>query len=472
MLKRGLPAWMRASEIVDLLRLSGPIAVSRASIMCMALTDAIVLGQYAPGELTFVLNSWLPMGVALGFGMGILLGVQVLTSELMGVGKEQESGRIFRRAFWWSLALGIVLTVLVYFSAQPLFRLMFIDLSPNDQISQTLTAEEIAASTASVTQILALGLVGFMASTVFGYYLEALRRPLIVSVTMYLGVAVNAIIDLALVAGWWGMPQLGAEGVAWATTGSRWAIVFAMLVAVVWLTPAFKRSEPGPANEPRRQLNVGVGTAISNVAEWGGFNLTYMIATWVSMAANTAYGYSVQIMGLAFMAFLGIGTATSVRVAEAFGRGDTEQVRNASRLGIAATLVTGLAIAIIVILFNDTLAGLLVDRENAVIDGVALAPLIASLLITAAAAIMFDGLQAVASMAQRAQEIVWVPSLIHIGSFFVIMLPAGYYLGITLERGAQGMIEAAFLGVFIAGVLQVISLELKMARPENEARHP
>lgn len=464
MFRRGLPAWMRASEIIDLLRLSGPIAISRASIMCMALTDAIVLGQYAPGELTFVLNSWLPMGVALGFGMGILLGVQVLTSELMGTGKEAQSGRIFRRGLLWSMLLGVVLTALVYFTAEPLFRLMFIDLSPNDQISQTLTSEEIAAATASVTKILSLGLLGFMVSTVFGYYLEALRRPLIVSITMYLGVAVNVLIDLALVAGWWGMPQLGAEGVAWATTGSRWAIVFAMLIAVIWLTPAFKTSEEAPENEPKRQLSVGVGTAISNVAEWGGFNLTYMIATWVSMAANIAYGYSVQIMGLAFMAFLGIGTATSVRVAEAYGAGDQQQVKDASRLGIAATIASGLVIGIIVICFNDNLSRLLVDAEKAIIDGTAIAPLIATLLITAAFAILFDGLQAVASMAQRAQEIVWVPSIIHIGSFFVIMLPAGYYLGITLERGAQGMIEGAFLGVFIAGVLQLISLEMKMAR--------
>ena len=464
MFKRGLPAWMRASEIVDLLRLSGPIAVSRASVMMMALTDAIMLGQFAHGELTFVLNSWLPMGVALGFSLGILLGVQVLTSELMGVGKEGQSGRIFRRALGWSIWLGITVTALCYFTAEPLFRFMFVDLSPNDEISKTLTPAEIAAATASVTQILSLGLAGFTISTVFGYYLEALRRPLIVTVVMWGGVLVNLVIDLALVAGWWGMPQMGAEGVAWATTGSRWAIVFALLIAVILFTPAFKPSEPSPEGEAKRQLSVGVGTAISNVAEWGGFNLTYMIATWISLAVNTAYGYSVQIMGLAFMAFLGIGTATSVRVAEAYGAGNHQQVRDASRLGVAATVLTGVVIGIAVICFNDNISRLLVDAEKAIIDDVAIAPLIAMLLITAAVAILFDGLQAVASMAQRAQEIVWVPSIIHIGSFFVIMLPAGYYLGITLERGAQGMIEAAFLGVFVAGVLQVISLEMKMAR--------
>src|SRR5690606_34703695 len=76
-----LPAWARAKDILDLIRLSVPIAVSRMAMMLMGLTDAIVLGQYAPGELAFVLSAWLPIGVSLGFGIGILLGVQVLTSE-------------------------------------------------------------------------------------------------------------------------------------------------------------------------------------------------------------------------------------------------------------------------------------------------------------------------------------------------------------------------------------------------------
>ncbi|MEO0754498.1 MAG: multidrug transporter, partial [Pseudomonadota bacterium] len=77
MARRGLPAWLRASDILDLLRLSVPIAVTRMSMMLMSVTDAIVLGQYAPGELPFVLNSWLPIGVGLGAGLGLLLGVQV-----------------------------------------------------------------------------------------------------------------------------------------------------------------------------------------------------------------------------------------------------------------------------------------------------------------------------------------------------------------------------------------------------------
>ena len=54
----GWPAWARPADITDLLRLSIPIAFTRMSQMLMAVTDAIVLGQYAPGQLPYILNSW------------------------------------------------------------------------------------------------------------------------------------------------------------------------------------------------------------------------------------------------------------------------------------------------------------------------------------------------------------------------------------------------------------------------------
>jgi len=168
MTQRAWPAWARASEIIDLLRLSGPIAISRAAMMLMGITDAIVLGQMAPGELPFVLNSWLPIGVSLGLGTGILIGVQVLTSELMGVNREQESGRIFRRGLVFAGGLGLLMTALIYPLAGPMFRSFGF-------------APEVAEATAACTRIMSLGLFGFMVTTVCSMYLEALRRPLFVT---------------------------------------------------------------------------------------------------------------------------------------------------------------------------------------------------------------------------------------------------------------------------------------------------
>ncbi len=468
MTKSRLPAWARPADIADLMRLSVPIAISRMAMMLMGLTDAIVLGQYAPGELAYVLNAWLPMGISLGLGLGILLGVQVLTSELLGVGDEANSGRIFRRGVLWAVILAGALTLVLVPTADSFFRWVFVTIAP---VSETAgidaPPEVVAAETASVTRILAFGLMGHMLSQACSYYLEALRRPLLVTIVMYAGVVFNLFLNLAFVGGWWGMPQMGAEGVAWATTITRWLIVIAMLIFVARLTPGFRRSSTAPAGEARRQLAVGTGTAISNVAEWGGFNITFVIATWISIAANSVYGYTVQVMGLCFMFYLGIASATSVRVAEGMGRGDGQAVKNAGRLGVVATIVMGLILCVVLVVFRDFISILLV-REDAVISGVALAPAIAALLWLAALATIFDGLQATASFALRAQGMVWLPTAIHVGSFFLVMIPVCYWLGITQGRGAQGVLEGALIGVLVAGSLQVALLEWKAARPIKE----
>lgn len=460
-----LPVWARPSDILDLVRLAMPIAVSRMSMMLMSLTDAIILGLNAPAELPYILNSWLPMGICLGLGMGLLLGVQILTSELMGVGDGEQSGRVFRRGFVLALGLGLVLAVATYLSVGPFFHSVFVDWAPSE-ISANVPAEVVAAETAEASRILSFAMPGFMVSALCAYYLEALRRPLVVTVISYLGVGANIVIDLALVAGWWGFEPMGADGVAWATTGTRTLVALGLLGAVVMLTPALKRIGTGTEDEPRRQINVGLGTAISNVAEWGGFNTTHVIATWISLVASAVYGYTMQVMGICFMMFLGIGTATSVRVAEAFGRDDHQQVKNAARLGVVATILVGTILGLFTIAFNDTLSGLMVQKDEAEIDGVLLAPVIAAMMIYAAIATTFDGLQATASMALRAQNVIWLPMALHIGSFFVMMIPLCYWLGIARGGGINGMMLGVIITLVVAALVQTALLEWKSARPK------
>ena len=51
---------------------------------------------------------------------------------------------------------------------------------------------------------------------------------------------------------------------------------------------------------------------------------------------------------MCFMFYLGIATATSVRVAEAIGRGNQEEVKNAG-LGVAATMVMGVILGVLLV---------------------------------------------------------------------------------------------------------------------------
>ena len=112
-------------------------------------------------------------------------------------------------------------------------------------------------------------------------------------------------------------------------------------------------------------------------------------------------------------------------------------MKNAGRLGVAATMVMGVILGVLLVSLAGPISRLLV-REDAIIGGIAIAPAIAALLWLAAAATVFDGLQATASFALRAQGMVWLPSAIHLSSFFVVMIPVCYWLAIPLGRGAAG----------------------------------
>jgi MATE family multidrug resistance protein len=451
-MKRGrTSSGVSAGEIADLFRLAAPVALSRASVMLMSLTDAIVLARYAPDELPYVLNGFLPLSVAMGFGIGLMLGVQVLTAELGGAGQSGESGRIFRRGVLLALLYGVAGAWLCHVIAEPLLGLIGFD-------------PALTRATAACTTILALGLPGHMLSIAASFYLEALRRPNIVTFISLGGVLINLIFDLLLV------PTLGAEGVAWATTGSRWLMTIALIAAVIAFTPALRPSPPPPPGEALRQSRVGLGTGLANVAEWGSFNLTFAIATLVSLDAGTVYGLSVQLLGAVFMVYLGLGSATSVRVAEAVGRSDARGVIAASRLGVGATLVLAVVMGALLIMLRDPVAAIWLNAEVSE-DGARLAPQLAAMLAALALITLFDGLQAVASMALRAQGVVWIPTVIHGVAYVVLMAPLAWFLALPAGGGVWGVFAGVTAATVLAGVCQIAVLEVRLRRSRLSSAH-
>ena len=447
-----LPRYLNRRDVGDLARLAAPVALSRTSFMLMGLTDAVVLARHAPAELPHVLNAFLPVGVAMGFGLGLMTGVQVLTAELCGAGRELETGRIVRRGVAVALAYGLVSAAVCILVAVPLLRWLGFDAS-------------FTAATARCTRILAYGLPAHMLFNAAASYLEAMRRPMVVTAIGIVAVAANLVLDVALV------PAHGAAGVAWATTLSRCGMALAALVVVARSTPALVwGGNPGPG-EFGRQNGVGLGAGLANVAEWGSFNLTHVIATLSSIDAGALWGLTVQMMGSVFMIYVGLGSATSVRVAERFGRGDREGVADASRLGIVAALVVGTALGMAVWGASGQLAavGLAAEGDGA---GARLAPLLARLLAAAAAVTLFDGLQGVASMALRAREVVWPPTAIHVGSYALLMVPLCWWLalgsGPGRGHGVWGVLVGVAVASVLAGVLQAGLLEWHARRGPAE----
>jgi MATE family multidrug resistance protein len=392
-----------------------------------------------------VLNGWLPNGVFMGFGMGLMLGVSVMTAELSGSGKGGDTGRILRRGLWVGVVYSIVATLAIFAMARPLLDLLGF-------------GPELAVPIADVTCILAIGTLGHMLGIAASFYLEALRKPNLVTAVSMAAVVLNLFLDLILV------PLYGAIGVAWATTGSRFFMMAAFLVVIWFVSPGFRKSAPAPKEEFARQNKVGIGTGIANVAEWGSFNLTFVIATLVSIDSGTIYGLTIQMMGVIFMIYMGMGTATSVRVAERYGRRDAQGVREASRLGVAASVLLGLALALLLILLRDWIAVESLNGSDAASDGARLVSTLSLMLAFAAFVTIFDGLQAVGAMALRAQGVVWTPTAIHVGSYIFLMLPLCWWLALPEGHGVWGVFVGIAIASVAAGLGQILALEWKAAR--------
>ena len=444
--RREWPAWAKLSDILDLLRLSAPIAVSRAAFLMMLLTDTIILGRNAAEEVPFVMIAWFPISITVGVSMGLLLGVSVLTAELAGKGKAARSGRVFRRGLFIASACGLVGALTIFFVADPLFILLGFEGAFHEGVRD-------------VARILAFAMLANILNAAITFYLEALRRPLLVSVTMYVGVGINLVFDLLFVSGMWGMPAMGARGVAIATTGTNICLFLVFIAMAFFLTPAFRSSGQSPDGEARRQVKVGLGMAVSNAAEFGSFNYTHVMAGWIAISAATVYGMVFQVIAAAFMLFLGLGTATNVRVAERFGRGDVPGVVNASRLGVVTCLLVGALAALLITVFKSEIASVFL-RTDEVIDGVRVHPVLAGLVGFAAFMLVFDGLQNVAALASRARGLSWLPTSVYLGSYTFVMLPLAYLFGIIWSRGVQGIMEAILVASILAAVSQIVILEV------------
>lgn len=449
-----LPVWAQPAELMDLFRLSVPIAFSRSAAMIMAFTDTIILARYAPAEVPYIALSWVLISIGLSVSMGLLNGIQVFTAELNEVGERHNTGRVLRRGLLTAFGIGFVFAIPVHFLGTYFYDLL-------------QQSEKDVAGAASAARILGWGMIPFAMSVGCTLYLEALRMPRIATIAMFIACFVNLGFNILLVAGAWGMPAMGADGVAWATTGTRTFLTIYLLIMIAILTPGLKKSAAAPIGEAYRQFRVGIGTAMSNFIEFTSFSFIEVIAGWISRVAITAFAVSTQFLGLTFMLYMGLGSATTVRVAEAYARKDGVGVQNANRLGAAVGIIAGIFMGALIYIFHETLANWMFsmseggghhDDENARFVALAL-PETAALIAICGAIVVFDGMQGLASMVLRAQNVVWLPVVIHFICFTVIMLPLSYYLGITLDRGAFGLGEAVLITVIISAIAQCALLE-------------
>ncbi len=428
-------------EFRPMFRLALPVVLAEMGWMTMGMMDTLMVGPLGPEAIGAVgLGSSVFMGVCI-FAMGLLLGLDTLVSQAFGAGDVDACHR-------W-LIHGVVLALVL---SVPIMGLLFwlsngLDSWGLDPSVLALTRPYLEVVTWSVPPLL------LYAS--FRRYLQGMAVVRPVMLALFGANLVNVAVNWVLIFGHFGAPAMGVSGAAWATVLSRVAMMFALLVTILYRERQGRLASPGHAGVFgvltlelswfRRLLGLGLPAATQLTLEVGAFAAATALAGRLAPASLAAHQIAINYAALTFMVPLGIASAGATRVGHAVGRRDPQ---GASRAGWTALLFAVLFMSI------AALAFLIVPRSLllAFTDDVGVQDVGVTLLFVAAVFQLFDGLQGVATGILRGLGDTRTPMLWNLAAHWFIGLPLGYWLCFQLGLDVIGLWWGLSLGLVVCGV--------------------
>ncbi len=431
------------SYTAPLLRIAGPVALARLGIIGMALVDVIVVGQLAPDELPHQALGWAPTAVFLVAAIGLLQGVQVLAARSIGEGNKQGAGVVLRKGLVLSLVAGAVSAALMWLGGERLFTFFGIE-------------SELASPSTPVMLVLAFSIPLHLLYIAGTYFLEAIKKPGISTVVMWLANGVNLGLNLLWV------PEHGAIGSAWATVGARVFLAGVLLFCIYLLrdgvTFGVRKSKGAYGHGYGALLAVGAAAAVSQAVEAGAFSAMTVIAGRISADVVAGYQIVLNLMALVFMVALGLAAATAVLVSEAIGRQAPQDAARAGWTGIWLNAIGMLICAVGIFVFADPIG-------RAYTADVPLAALIASLMWIAALVLLPDGTQVVTASALRSRSDNWFPTFSHILAYAGVMPVLGWWLAEHEGMGVAGLLFAIFWSSVLSAAVLLARWWAIAARP-------
>lgn len=425
-------------HLSEIVRLAIPASMMRLGLMMLGIVDTAMVGHYATEHLAWLnLANQSIIMFFLVVGLGLLQGVLVMTASALGQDDYEACGRVWRRSIPFTFLIGMLMVALCYPAEMWLLLL-------------GQTAEK-AEQSGNLIRILAYGLPGHLLFACCTMFMEGVKRTDVGFKVMIGANIINIVMNYALIYGNFGMPEMGAEGSAWASTVVRWAIAV-MAIAYVWNAPSFKKYKVRlPSIEPfrawREQRHIGYASGVSLAAEVAAFSALAIFAGWIGTITLAAHGIVLQLLSIPYMLALGVGVASSVRVGVAFSRKDRLDVRIGGWCGIGIGTIVLLIFASLIFVAAGGIIFVFTD-DMAVIE------VIVPIMLLIVIMMVFDGLQMILSITIRGMREKWRPTAIQAFSYLGVMIPLCYYLAIIMELGLWGLVMGTLIASVISTVLQ------------------
>lgn len=343
-----------------LLSLTLPIFLECLLVLLLGTMDTLMLSKYSDQAVASVgvVNQVFNM-VILVFQV-TTLGTSVLCSQYLGAGNKGKFNQVILVSLLFNLLLGVITSVFLLFQSETLLRWMH--LAP-ELMDDGVRYMKIVGGFAFI-QSVSLTISAVLRSANMAKY------PMLVTLVINV---LNALGNYALIFGNWGMPELGAQGAAIATSVSRLAAAFILIYLLYRNMPScFVRNllRPFPFRELKKMLGIGMPAA----GEQMSYSFSQVVVTmFINMIAIEAVATRTYVMNIVMFTYtfaMSVSLGNSILVGQLIGEGRKEEAYRICLDSLKGALVITGLIAGVIAGSGSVILGLLTDNEQIIRLGV------------------------------------------------------------------------------------------------------
>lgn len=265
------------------------------------------------------------------------------------------------------------------------------------------------------------------------------------------GNAINIFLNWVFIFGHFGFDAMGLYGAGIATLISR--ILMALAIGIYFFkSQSFKIYSDKisqvklNASILRKLSKMGFPIGFQFAIEVSAFGGASILAGWINEASMAAHQVALNLVSISWSIATGFGAAVTVRMGEALGKRQYNQLKNINYSGYILSLSWMVITGILFFVFGYELSSLYLKDESII--------LLASQLIFVGVLFQIsDGAQIIGQGALRGLQDVNATTWISLISFWIIGIPLGYIFGFYYKLGIEGVWYGLFAGLTCSAIL-------------------
>lgn len=437
-------------ELKLLMQIGFPVVIGNLLQTSMSVVDTIMAGNLSPLDLAAVAvggSLFMPIFI---LGAGIIMAVSPIVAQHFGRRELQLIGKTTRQGLWLALIMSVP-TIVVLRNTEPVLRMLNVE-------------PEIIPLTLGYLDAISWGIPTLFLYLVLRYFNEGISVTKPAMYVAFIGLLFNIVGNYTLMYGKFGFPRLGAVGTGYASAIVMVVMFVALLVYTYRLKSYQRFSIFRNLKLPEWRyigelLRIGVPIGISMTMEVTMFAVVGLLIGSLGTYAVAAHQIALNFASITFMLAFGLSAAITVRVGQVIGRSGIREARFSGFTGI--TLAAGFMCltALLMFLLPKQIVSLYTDDPELISRAV-------TLIYMAAIFQVSDGLQVSGSGALRGLKDTTVPMIVNLIAYWIIGLPLGYYIGIVMEFGTEGLWIGLIAGLTVAGILHNLRFHYLTRRME------